>query len=293
MTRALVLEFLSAREISPAALVRLAARNQVRRVSVCIKPFKALSGEAVPFADLIDWDLSGDTPNRRELKRICQAEGVSIASADPFFVRSEADIAGSRRALESAAWLEAGAVTLIVMESDMARLRELMAGFCAVANEYGLDVLHEHSPRMPLKTVTSALTLQRSLDASNLRLVVDALHFFRGANALSDLVAVRADEIARIQLCDAPLNVPSQGGGYEAFYERKIPGEGVFPLHDLLAALPEQLEIGMEVPLWQMQNEGVQAAERVQLIVDATHRLLARVAATKNEHGTGEGSRTV
>src|SRR5262245_28875138 len=88
----LVLEFLSAREISPAALVRLAARNHVPCVSVCINPFKALSGEAVPFADLIDWDLIGDTPNRRELKRLCAVEGIAIASADPFFIRSEADI---------------------------------------------------------------------------------------------------------------------------------------------------------------------------------------------------------
>ncbi len=275
----LILEFLSAREISPAALVRLAARHEVPLVSICLLPFKALAGEGVPFADLIDWDLVGDTPNRRALKRLCEAEGVGIASADPFILRDESAVEAARPALESAAWLGARAVTVIVVEADPTRHAAILAGFCAAAADHGLGVLHEHSPRMAVKTFREALAMQRTLAQPNLRLVVDALHFFRGDNRLGDLAALQPHEIGRVQLCDAPREVLPQGGGYEAFYERMVPGEGGLPLADLLRALPGNVPLGMEVPLWAMQEAGVQAAERVARIVAATRRLIALAGA--------------
>lgn len=272
---ALILEFLSAREISPAALIGLAARHQVPFVSICINPFKALAGDAVPFADLIDWDLIGDTVNRRALRRICADSGVAIRSADPFMIRSEADIATAAAALESAAWLGATEVTGIVLHPDRAGVSDLMGAFCAAAAGHGLAVVHEHSPRMPLRTVREALAFQRSLGVANLRLVIDALHFFRGDNAIADLADIRSGEVTRIQLCDAPTDIPPEGGGHEAFYERMIPGEGTMPLGDFLAALPDDIDIGMEVPLWRRQAGGETATERVSTIISATRRLLA------------------
>jgi hypothetical protein len=59
--------------------VRLAARNSISQVTISIKPFKALGGDAVPFGELIDRDLVGNTPNCRELKRVYTAQGMRIA----------------------------------------------------------------------------------------------------------------------------------------------------------------------------------------------------------------------
>jgi sugar phosphate isomerase/epimerase len=271
----LILEFLCAREVNPIALGQLALRHDIRAIAVCLNPFKALSGGSPPFSALQDWDLVGDTANRRELKRWCDAEGVEIVSADPFLVSPDVQLDQALPALESAGYLGAKYVTIIPLDTDMDRLADRVRSFCAKAANFGLSVIHEHSPRMAMKTVRESIAFQRRVEAPNLRMVVDALHFFRGDNTLEDLATLRSSDLARLQLCDGPAAAPAEGGGYEAFYERMVPGEGVFPLQDLVKAVPADTEIGLEVPIWSMQMAGVQPAERVQRIVAGARGVLA------------------
>jgi hypothetical protein len=63
----------------------------------------------------------------------------------------------------------------------------------------------------------------------------------------------------------------------EALYERMVPGTGELPLLDILAALPPQLVLGIEVPQRSLADAGVGPYERVARCVEATRNLLDRL----------------
>ena len=271
----LLLEFLNAREVDPATLVTLAARNDIHLVALCIRPFKALTGQELPFSALPDWDVVADTPNRRELKRRLELEGVGVDSADVFPLGPDTAVQDFRPELEAAAWLGAARVTIIPGDPDRVRLDDTAAAFCDLAAEYGLKVLHENSLRMTNQTIVEQREFQRRLGKPNLEMVIDFLHNYRAGSTIEQIADLDASEVGRIQLCDGPAQTPERGGGYEAFYERMIPGEGDFPMVEMIRATPEGVNIGFEVPLWELQQAGVGPAERVRRIVTAGRKLLA------------------
>lgn len=64
----------------------------------------------------------------------------------------------------------------------------------------------------------------------------------------------------------------------EAMFERRAPGRGELPLLAVLAALPRDLVIGLEVPLRSEARAGVSPHDRLGRCVDAARDLLARLA---------------
>jgi hypothetical protein len=66
----------------------------------------------------------------------------------------------------------------------------------------------------------------------------------------------------------------------EAMYHRLAPGEGELPLLDMLAALPRDLVVGLEVPMRSLAEAGVSAYDRLLPCVSGARALLARVDET-------------
>jgi sugar phosphate isomerase/epimerase len=103
------------------------------------------------------------------------------------------------------------------------------------------------------------------------------MHFFRSGSSASDIAALDADVIGYVQLCDVPLVSKYSSYMEEALYERMVPGTGELPLLELLAALPNDVVLGLEVPQRSLAEAGVGPHERVARCVEATRNLLRRV----------------
>mgnify|MGYP001436874252 CR=1 FL=1 len=54
-----------------------------------------------------------------------------------------------------------------------------------------------------------------------------------------------------------------------------IPGEGVFPLVEFLRAIPDEVVLGIEVPLRARRESGMSAISRSRLVVNATRKIQA------------------
>jgi hypothetical protein len=67
----------------------------------------------------------------------------------------------------------------------------------------------------------------------------------------------------------------------EAMYHRLAPGEGELPLAEMLAALPRDLVVGLEVPMLSRAEAGVSAYDRLLPCVQSARALLARVDETR------------
>ena len=85
------------------------------------------------------------------------------------------------------------------------------------------------------------------MNRSNLAIAIDALHLFRTGGTLDQLAALDPSTIGYAQLCDGPDFRRSNDYLAEAMH-RMIPGEGVFPLGDLVALLGPHVDIDIEVP---------------------------------------------
>jgi hypothetical protein len=94
--------------------------------------------------------------------------------------------------------------------------------------------------------------------------LLDALHIQRGGSTLDDVRALEPSLVPCLQICDGPLATPASlelpahlplgmtaDGSVlqvEARALRQVPGEGEFPLAELLAAVPSGTPISVEVP---------------------------------------------
>jgi sugar phosphate isomerase/epimerase len=86
---------------------------------------------------------------------------------------------------------------------------------------------------------------------------------------------VEPARIGYVQLCDGPLEASEEMYWHEAAAERLCPGEGEFPLSEIIALAPPGRAVSLEVPNDRLRAEGVPAAERARRAVGATREFLA------------------
>ena len=112
----------------------------------------------------------------------------------------------------------------------------------------GLEVGLEFTGLSPgCDSVASAARWLRELNAANLAIGVDALHFVRTGADWAGLAGLPAGAIGYTQICDGTGLHRSGGYGAEAM-DRLSPGAGDFPLARFLDALPGGIDADIEVP---------------------------------------------
>jgi sugar phosphate isomerase/epimerase len=87
---------------------------------------------------------------------------------------------------------------------------------------------------------------------SNASVLVDALHFSRSGGIPAHIAQVDPALFRYAQICDAGPDMPGPGDTpaliREARTGRLLPGEGVLPLAELVAALPDTVPLAIEAP---------------------------------------------
>jgi sugar phosphate isomerase/epimerase len=83
--------------------------------------------------------------------------------------------------------------------------------------------------------------------------LVDAIHFFRADNRLSDIAGLPRHHLHYMQLCDAPAGCPTDTAELirQARSDRLFPGDGGLDLRGLLNALPPDIPVSLEIPVAQ------------------------------------------
>ena len=204
------------------------------------------------------WSLAGDPALRRAMKAAMDDSGVHIALGEGFRVRPDGDVAESGAGLDLMAELGARRINAVSMEPDIARTHDQLALLADMVIARGMIFTIEFAPPNAIASLGDALAAIDHVGRGRARVLIDAMHFFRSGATIDDLRALDPALIGYAQLCDAPL--VSKGGSYmeEAMFGRLAPGDGELPLRAFVAALPDDLEIGLEVPdLVQLQAGSV------------------------------------
>jgi sugar phosphate isomerase/epimerase len=264
------LEQLTVEEAGPMELVSIASALGCQHVSLFLR-----TPERPP-----QWyPLVTDAGFRRELGRHMADCGVTPYTVEFFPLSARAPVDTYGPAFECAAELGARRMSVLVSDPDEERRLANFCQLCDRAAQYGLGVNVEFVAITQMRSLRDAVRLLTRANRPNAGIMVDTLHLMRSGGSVAELAAADPRFIGGAQFCDGPLTMASERQLFEAISERMIPGQGQFPLHDFVRALPRQLPIGIEVPLKSLKDKGVGPMERARLAVEASRRIIAEACA--------------
>lgn len=241
--RELSLAHLTVLDATPPELVTVAAAAGFRRIGIRLS--------ATPSVGVPPYDMLGDTPLLRETLARLADTGVSVLDVE--FLRFEPDLPQGipEGFLEAGARLGARYVLVMSTEPLEARTLERFCDLCDRAQQYGLHVCLEFAIYTGVRTLADAVRVVKQSGCANASVLIDALHFSRSGGRPSDIAGVDASLLKYAQICDAVAAIPTETGDLirEARTGRLLPGEGVLPLRDLVAALPAEIPLVIEAPV--------------------------------------------
>lgn len=265
------IEFVSVFGLPPVDFVALAADLGCRHIGLALAPM-GVNPHGYPA-----WSLREDASLRRDMIAAMGDRGVSISMGEGFMVRPGADISKAAADLDVMRELGVPRVNVLGADPDLKRTFDQFALFVEMAGARGLDTIVEFIPGMPVGDLPTALAAIRHVGKPNFRLLIDTMHLARSGSTAADIAALDPNLIGYIHLCDVPRVSKYASYGEEARDHRLPPGKGELPLRDILAALPRDLVVGLEVPMLEEAQAGVGPHQRLSGCVDAARDLLRRL----------------
>jgi sugar phosphate isomerase/epimerase len=208
-----------------------------------------------------------------EIEKRLADSGVRVLDVEVFRLQADTDVSVFAKPLELAGRLGATEILVHGADPDEARLVERFSRLCELAAPHGIAANIEPMPWVDVSTVAKALRILNLARKANGAVLVDAIHFFRADNRLEDLATSPLREALRYaQFCDAHPGRPAdmQETIRQARGDRLFPGEGALDLRGLIAALPPELPLSLEVPV----ARKLAPLERATLAIEATRKLL-------------------
>lgn len=218
------------------------------------------------------------THDERTLERIAErALDVGLAIHDVEVHRIGGDPADGHDdvgpLVDAAALLGAHYVLVVSDLSDESATEDAVREVVARASSSGVTVGVEY---MAWTTPSDPAGAVRLAAATGAAIVVDALHHVRvgaGPDELTDVVA--SGHLGWVQICDAPLAPPTSGDLLdEARHHRRLPGDGELPLAELLAVLPADVTLSVEVQSDDLSRR-YPPTERAHHLHQTAHHLLS------------------
>lgn len=222
---------------------------------------------AVTPSDYIKW--LGSSTSTRDMLSMARDSGVRITHLDPFVRwvdRWKPDLSEDTFPLDSiafelddffrmAAALEVTSFTawggFPVGRYTVPELTDAFGALCRRAQREGLQCMLEFIPVFGIRDLATAWAIVDGAAAPNGSIVLDLWHYIRGGRDDALLGRIPGEKIGAVQLCDATLEVPKGVSlAFDGLNNRRAPGEGEFPIDEILDALRSSggiRRIGVEV----------------------------------------------
>ncbi len=258
-------------ELSPPAMVEVAARAGYDGVGLRLIP-------ATP--EERHFPLASDVALLRQTRERLRDTGLKVVDIEILRLKPETRVrADFSRILEIGAELGASEVLVAGNDEETARTTDNFATLCDLARPLGLNPHLEFMPWTGVKNLIEAhhiVETVRKAGHDNACLLVDAFHFNRSASRLEELSRVPREWMRYLQLCDVAGPIPDDMADIlrEARQERCFPGDGDIDLPALLATLPRDLLLSLEIPTERLRRQGVSALARARLALETSRQLV-------------------
>jgi sugar phosphate isomerase/epimerase len=271
------LEYISVFGLPPVQFVELAAELDCSHITTALKR----SNNYNPHG-YVKFSLRDDKVLRREMIAAMRDRGVSLSLGEGIAILENVDVRTAYGAdLDVMQELGIPRINVVSLDPDLGRTLDQLGAVVEMAANHNIETVVEFVPIFTISDLPTALAAIRHVGRRDCRLLIDTMHFGRSAARISELAAVDPELIGYVQLCDAPLVPTIADYMEEAMFERRVPGEGELPLRDILAALPRNRVVGLEVPLRREAEAGIGPSERMGRCVQAARTLLAQLPSTR------------
>lgn len=260
------LEYLSALGLPPVEFIRVAGDLGCGHVSL------NLSGSANRLAVYPEARWRSDPAARREIGAALRDSGVALSHLEGFAVTPRTSAADLLRDLDVAAELQARAICTVSLDTDMDRTHDQFARLAEHAAAHGMITTTEVGAGV-LRTLPRALEALAAVGNPAFRLLVDTMHLFRSGATLADFAALDPRSLGHVQLCDVPMPAVIESYMEEALYERRAPGDGDLPLAEFVRLLPDDVPVGLEIPIRSEAQAGIGTHERFARCLEAARSL--------------------
>jgi sugar phosphate isomerase/epimerase len=213
----------------------------------------------------------------RECAAILADTGMCVEALEVFDLHSREAVESYKPQLDLGARLGGKtALTINFTNPDRSETADVLALFAETAGQFGLAVNLEPVCGGQSQTLAEARDLILAAGA-DIGLCFDPHHLVRTGGGADDLKAIGPGWIRYVQVCDGPIPQPAEIAATEAISERLYPGEGDFPLLDLLRAAPRDVTVGFECPSLRRMEDGRSAQDQAREAMASLRKLLAEL----------------
>jgi len=259
----------------PLAFVALAEEAGCDSVSL----MAASQPEIEPWS-FPQWSLTTDAGLRRETAAKLSDSGVRLELGECSVISPAYDVTALIPQIDAFCELGAARLNIATYEADPSREADQLCRFAELARERGMPFCFEFSARIRPRKLDEQAALVEQAGRPGASILLDVMHFYRARHTAADLALFDPALFPYLQLCDAPMRGEANYM-LEALHDRMVPGEGEMPVAEMLAALPADIVVSMEIPQVRLANTGVPHLERVREAARKCRALLEKVAAAR------------
>ncbi len=219
------------------------------------------------------WDPAWES----ELLDIKSAHDIGFLDVEVLWIPAGGELDDGHKLIADVG-VQLGADHLLVVsdEADAERLApalETISGWCEGAP---LRPMLEFLRITEVQSLAQARELLAAADDHDFGILIDSLHLARSGEYG---VALDPAQHSYIQLCDGPAACEDSREALliDALDLRSAPGEGELPLGQLLAALPEDVPLSLEVRSKWYRDTYPEPLARASAILEQTHKFLGEI----------------
>jgi sugar phosphate isomerase/epimerase len=235
-TRRVGLAHLSLLNTPPPQLVETAAVAGFDFVGVRVRPVTAVERPYV---------MQPGSPLLAETRRRMADTGIRVVDIEFLLLDGTMGRDAWMPMFEAGAALGAEYLTVAASDPDHGRLSATLAQMVQDGKDYGITPSLEPISYQQVRSLPGAAALA---EETGCKVLLDALHYTRFGGILNEVKSI-ADRIPMLQLCDGPATPPQDPEALivESRSDRQIPGQGDFPLIELVQAVDPSLPVSVEV----------------------------------------------
>ncbi|MDG2002516.1 MAG: TIM barrel protein [Novosphingobium sp.] len=270
MKRPLGLHQSSAMDITPLELIKAASLAGYDCVSLFTNnPSVPIDGKADMF---VFPQVREET--RREVLDCLDATGLTVINAEFFLMKPDIALESYIPGLALGRELGARHAITHVFETEPARAVEILGTFCDLAGAQDLTVALEFCQMTPgCKSIEQATWFVDQVGKSNLGFGICPMHLVRSGGTAGD-VSKRADKYVLYGQVNDGKGLHTSPAYFEEVHDRELPGDGDFPLHDILSALPADAPIEVKIPRDSRIKAGGSAQDYISRAFERTRALV-------------------
>jgi sugar phosphate isomerase/epimerase len=240
--------------VPPLEYIDIAAKAGYDGIGLRLYP-----SPGMPFFPIV-----GDEPLMRDVKQALADSDLQVLDIFTCYLQPETDLEAMKRAHEFGAELGAKYAVVIGDDTDWSRMVDNFARLCENAAQFGIvAALETPVNRRALTTLELNLKLIGDSGREDAVLDVDPVQYFRAGHTVEMLKGVDARLMPYTQICDAQSLTPM------APY--CMPGEGIFPLREMLDVMPAGLPLSLE---YHYRDESYTPLQWAKHVLEGTRRFL-------------------